>query len=522
LREILSGALVFNLLSAGLREMTSYFGAALKSNNEFSTSFARLKGALLTAFQPIYEVVLPALIQLMRILTALVQVVGNFFAAITGKSSAQMAKNAKALNKEAAAIGGVGDAAEEASKQLMGFDEINRIDSPSVSAGGAGAGNDISPNFDPIEITPDLERILALIGAIGAGLLAWRIASSFTESLSLAAGLGISIGSALFYAYNWADAFANGISWDNLSGMLLSIIALAGGLALAFGPTGAAIGLLVTSIGLLVLSIKEWIATGELSSEACAALVAGITGIGTAISLFTGNWIPLLIAEIVAFVVAAKTKGEEIKAIFNQIVSWFKDTFLRDWTEIFGERLGTELNLFFQMCAGILDGLEIMFGGFIDFIQAVFAGNWAAAWYGLWDVARGAVNGVVSVVNAMIASITNGINALFRLLSFKIQLPNGGSIGWSLPQFSAPQIPYLAAGAVIPPNKEFMAVLGDQSHGRNLEAPEGLIRQIVREESGGKNVKVEIEFTGSLAYLAQILAPEIHSEIEDMARAGGW
>ena len=46
-------------------------------------------------------------------------------------------------------------------------------------------------------------------------------------------------------------------------------------------------------------------------------------------------------------------------------------------------------------------------------------------------------------------------------------------------------IPALATGAVIPPNGEFLAVLGDQKKGRNLEAPENLIRQIVREESGG-------------------------------------
>ena len=45
-------------------------------------------------------------------------------------------------------------------------------------------------------------------------------------------------------------------------------------------------------------------------------------------------------------------------------------------------------------------------------------------------------------------------------------------------------IPYLASGAVIPPRSEFLAVLGDQKKGNNLEAPETLLRQIVREESG--------------------------------------
>ena len=41
-----------------------------------------------------------------------------------------------------------------------------------------------------------------------------------------------------------------------------------------------------------------------------------------------------------------------------------------------------------------------------------------------------------------------------------------------------------AEGAIIPPNREFAAVLGDQSSGMNIETPERLLREIVREESG--------------------------------------
>ena len=52
------------------------------------------------------------------------------------------------------------------------------------------------------------------------------------------------------------------------------------------------------------------------------------------------------------------------------------------------------------------------------------------------------------------------------------------------------EIPRLAAGAVIPPNRKFMAVLGDQTRGTNIEAPESLIRKIVREESGNMNTEL--------------------------------
>ena len=101
---------------------------------------------------------------------------------------------------------------------------------------------------------------------------------------------------------------------------------------------------------------------------------------------------------------------------------------------------------------------------------------------------------------AVTAAVTIGAIAL-----------SGGSLAAPLMAAAIP----LATGAVIPPNQEFLAVLGDQKSGRNLEAPEGLIRQILREElaglqSGGGDIT--IEFTGSLAQLARVLNPVITKE----------
>ena len=527
--EIGKPALVFNLISAGLRGMVSYMGTALKSNSQYTAQLAQLKGAWLTAFQPIYDFVLPGLLAIMRVLTT----IGNALAAVlsffSGKTATQSAKNAQALNKQAGAIGGVGKAAEKAKKQLMGFDEINRLEDTSTDTGGGGGGGGgagtIAPDFSGItDMEEELTQILGLVAAIAAGLLTWKIASMFTDSLAIAAGLGIAVGGAMLLAFNWADAFANGIDWDNLSGMLLGIAALAGGLAIAFGATGAAIGLLIGGIALVVLALHEWITTGELSNEACIALVAGIMAIGGAIALFMGpsGWIALLVAAVVAFVVAAATKGDEIKAIFANVVQWFKDTFLRDWTQVFGDDLGSILNGFFQVCADILDGLEQMFGGLVDFIQNAFAGNWSEAWASLVNAARGAVNGIIAAVNGMIRVVTAGINELFRLLSLNIELPGGGSIGWNLPQFTAPQIPYLAQGAVLPANKPFLAMVGDQRNGTNIEAPLETIKQALAEvmaQYGGGDVN--ITFTGELAALARVLAPVISKAQRDNDRGRG-
>lgn len=84
------------------------------------------------------------------------------------------------------------------------------------------------------------------------------------------------------------------------------------------------------------------------------------------------------------------------------------------------------------------------------------------------------------------------VNNIAQMLnSLHIDIPDwvpgigGGKLGFNIPTWTPGQIPYLATGAVIPPNREFMAVLGDQKHGNNIEAPESLLRKIVREEARG-------------------------------------
>ena len=61
-----------------------------------------------------------------------------------------------------------------------------------------------------------------------------------------------------------------------------------------------------------------------------------------------------------------------------------------------------------------------------------------------------------------------------------------------------PEIPKLATGAVIPPNQEFLAILGDQKKGKNIEAPEDLIRQIIREENNNNDRPIIINATFEL------------------------
>lgn len=115
---------------------------------------------------------------------------------------------------------------------------------------------------------------------------------------------------------------------------------------------------------------------------------------------------------------------------------------------------------------------------------------------GLVDLVRSPVNRVIDMLNSLLNKVESAQNWIAEALSFSISLPGWAqdltgysSFGVSVPKWSLPDIPYLASGAVIPPNKEFMAILGDQKQGNNIEAPESLLRRIVREESGNGGVR---------------------------------
>ena len=133
----------------------------------------------------------------------------------------------------------------------------------------------------------------------------------------------------------------------------------------------------------------------------------------------------------------------------------------------------------------------------------------------LADYVKTPINVAIRLVNNGIGTMNNALGGLERAFSFgpwEIPTPFGSkTIGFSASFPRIGEIPYLAKGAVIPPKSEFLAVLGDQKSGRNLEAPENLIRQIVREESGtGQN--------GSYRFTAQINRRTIFDEVIDEAK----
>lgn len=219
-----------------------------------------------------------------------------------------------------------------------------------------------------------------------------------------------------------------------------------------------------------------------------------------AVLAFSGINLPLGIALLVA---GALMLMHIEKLDWDKMPEGVKDTV----TNILGT-IGTALIVIgIILCVtgvGIPLGIALIVAGAAAYASAA-AINWdfisnkvKEIWYNIkrfWDTNIAPVftwrfwaNIFKSIINGLIEQINNGLSAFD---SFINGLAGGvsdilnffGVEGWSF-SIGTPRIPYLAQGAVIPPNREFMAVLGDQSHGTNIEAPESLMRQVVREETG--------------------------------------
>ena len=544
--------LVFSLITRALQSLRTWLGKTIMKNDEARAAVARLKAALLTLAQPILQVVIPVFVKLVNILTQVVTAIAKFFGMLSGKSWSSQKSAAQGLNDEQKALEGVGAAAEDASKSMASFDEINQLTDNSASAAGGGAGGaastEIAPDFSNLDMAEDkLHDILGLVGAIAAGLLAWKIASLFTNDLSKIWGIALAVAGAFALVYFWLDAWNNGIDLQNFLGMLAGLAALAVGLAIAFGPIAAGIALVVGGLAMLVVGIKDVIENG-FNLVNTLTIIAGLLAAGIGISLLTGSWIPLLIAGFLAALVALVSftgHGEELiqglKNIIDGFGKFFKGVFTGDmklavegikqiwegmkqtwnaivnsikdawnmfitWLQSKSPLLASIFQTYGKFVSDVYKNIKDILKGVIDFIVGVFTGDWTKAWQGVTEIFKGIWNNIVSIIEAAINFIIDGINLLISALNtIHFEIPDwvpligGKSFGISIPLVSQVALPRLAEGAVIPPNREFMAVLGDQKSGTNIETPLETMVQAFKQamnESGGRSQTIILQLNG--------------------------
>lgn len=485
-------ALVFTIIARALAALRDWLADVVAVNGEARDAIAQLKGALLTLAQPLVQIIIPAFTALVKVLATVVSFIANIVSALFGTTAKESANAAKSLNDQKNAYKGVGGAAKSASKQLASFDEINKLSGE--SGGGASV---ILPDFSQIGKLDFLDKITDRLKKIGQD-----IANIFRDVKAF-------IGSV--FSGDWGAALDSIADFVNHARELLADLLDA--VSDIFGDIIDAIiekcGLAGTPVGNMMAGIKD--------------IVQG--GLGFISGILTGD-LEKMKQSVIQMLTGVKT-------FVLGIWDWFKLglTSLLDWLdEKTNGRFHEIIELAKTYVNDVIEGAKQIFGGLIDFLTGVFTLDWKKAWEGIKEIFRGIWNTIVGGLEAAVNLIIKGINWLIdQLNKIHFEIPDwvpgigGKSFGINISHVNELKIPRLAQGAVIPPNREFMAVLGDQKQGTNIEAPADLIRQIVREEinnfGGGEDIT--IKFTGDLAQLARVLSPEITRQQRNRQRALG-
>ena len=243
-------------------------------------------------------------------------------------------------------------------------------------------------------------------------------------------------------------------------------------------------------------------------------IMGGIKAIATAIG--PGGVFVLAVSAAIAIGVLLYKNWDKIKEMAGKVWDWISNK-----TRRFVEDIGKKLRVLATKMTTIWGNIKASahqkwnaiwstVSGFAERIKNAIVDKFTSAkntvvnvFNGMRDAIRSVLNNIISVVNSAISKVNGVISAVESAFSFgpwKVPTPFGSkTIGFKATFPRVPTVPYLAKGAVIPPRSEFLAVLGDQKQGNNIETPEALLRKIVREETAGRQTG-----GGSYRFTAQI------------------
>lgn len=314
-----------------------------------------------------------------------------------------------------------------------------------------------------------------------------------------------------------------------------------------FGSKLAGIGMIIGGAVTAVSSFVDmwnngWSIIGEILKDLGIAIAAIGVGITTTIGAPVIAIVAAITAAVTTIVIVVKDHWEDIKKVFGKVADWFSKNVIEPVKKFFKD-LGEKISGFFTNAwnkiksiwkavktwfkVHVVDPVKTLFSNLKDKVVGFFknpidsihktwnnlhswfsnhvtkkitkifktavdkiGGFFSGLWSGIKNGAKAAFNWVVGKLEGLINGIFGGINAVIGGLN-KVIGAAGKVVGqdWSgVPKLGKVKLPRLAQGGVIPPNKEFLAVLGDQKRGTNIEAPLDTIKQGVREvlaELGG-------------------------------------
>lgn len=548
-RVALRLAFVQNALNSASGDFARTSDSWANQTKVLSLQFDNLKTAIGTG---LIQALTPAIKMLNRLMEALVNI-ANKFSEITAKlfgkqvlPTEQAVSGVESLTEAENELAEATNKATEASKRsLAGFDKLNKLGDDKESASSATAGGmsgslgsitmDTSQAEDSAEQLTDklteLEKALEelkkisfdnlkksfeelkepvkeLGGKIWDGLkwayynilvplAKWTIEEALPASIDVLTGtfkvfnsvldalkplakwvwerflqpLAKWSGGKFVDALNWIAKKLDKISdWINKNqSKLEDLVIIIGSFVAAF--TAYKLALLAVEAKAKLFAATQAVVNAVMNANPAMYVVAGIGALIAVIALCIKHWDDIKLAAINAWDVIVEK--------WNNAKTWFKE-------KVTDPISNTFTNLWSNLRESASNAWNTIKTSFTDIGQKI------------GDAVGSAFKKAVNAVLATIERFANTpINAINKLLDVINTVP-GINIG-KLNTFSLPR---LAQGAVIPANREFLAVLGDQKNGRNLEGPESLFRQIVREESGGNRngqpIVVQIMLNGKV------------------------
>ena len=528
IKSLARSMLVFSIITAALAALRKQIKAAIVNSAEASAAFARLKGALLTLAAPLMDVLIPALTWLMNLLAAIVSEIVTIISILSGKSKKSMEASGKNLYKEAAALDATGKAAKEATDALAAFDEINKL-STTTSVGGGGGASAIAPDFD-FDEGPMMEKLDKVFQKINDIFKTIR------------AGLEIVVDD-LKWSFDKKVIPKSKATWLTVLTALLGAT-----LGAAFGGiTGGVIGLsLGVLLGLYLVGLDPETWKTEMDAEdAWIVVITALLGalLGSVFLGITGGVAGFSLGAILGLYLTGFAEGDEEHGGKSQLLSELIVVLCALLGAVIGSIVTPGVGTVVGMGLGLILGLSIYSvrkdpkkgtQRLVSIGRSVLLGLLA----GVLGVGLAAL-GIVSAGTAFIISAAIGLALKFFVDSVddsKVKKATssftGTRVSTKAPARSrrvaaqsldgnAPvynEIPALASGAVIPPNRKFLAVLGDQKSGTNVEAPLSTIKQAVMEAlAQGSREPINVNLVVDGKTLARVVVPNINN----MTRAAG-
>ena len=404
----------------------------------------KLKAALERAFAPVASVVVPVLTSAVRAVTEFVSAVGQVIGGLFGFVQEEAVTTTRTT----------GSAVKKA---LADFDELNRL---SFSGGSSTTTVTTPAQIQTLnaELVPIVEKIRALIKPLQEIDFSAAVAAFGRLKEAIAP-----IARSLFAGLEWA--------WYNI---LVPVSKWAVEQALpVFLDTLAA---LLTVLNQVITALKpalSWLwetVLKPMGQWAGQTLLAALQSLTDKL-LRIGQWIESVQGGMAQF-------GQRLNSLREGLFGF--NGALSGWVTLAGTvRSGM---------SGLLDLTGRLASAFGSVTTAV-GGTGSQLDRLLTDLQprfRTLTNGALTMINGAIGSVQAGINAMVGILNgIRISIPDwvpnigGKSMSLGLKTVSLPSVPYLAKGAVLPANKPFLAVVGDQKNGTNVEAPLSTIEEAV-------------------------------------------